>query len=184
MLSMMATPVFAETTLEITNNGAGSDNTIIAKQLCANVVVQKNKTVAETSVVSVATTGGNTASGNTGGTTEIDTGSATSTVTVSVTGGDNVASAPDCCECLSGDAAVVVSGNGAKSSNKVVKVDAVGNIAVQKTKTKALTGVTSIAKTGKNKAKHNTGNGTTITTDDSESTVDVTVAGGSSLLTP
>ena|SRR3989344_9233272 len=184
VLGSAATPVFAESTLEITDNGVWSNNKIVVKQACVSAVAQESKTTAVTDVVSVATTGGNQAIGNTGGTTLVDTGDATSTVTVSVTGGDNVAAAPNCCECVACDTQATIDGNGVGSRNKVIVSDWALNLVEQKAKTKAFTGVASVVKTGKNKAKWNTGSGTSVLTGNAESTVEVTVAGGSNLLTP
>jgi hypothetical protein len=56
--------------------------------------------------------------------------------------------------------------------------------AKQKTKTEALTGVSVLTKTGKNKANWNTGSGTTVKTGGATTDVLVTVDGGSNTLNP
>lgn len=81
-------------------------------------ITQNNSTVVLTKVVSKSNTGGNKASGNTGGSNSITTGNSTSNSSVTVTGGSNVLNATPCCN-NSGDTNVTISGNGAGSTNNV-----------------------------------------------------------------
>ena len=83
---MLAPAAFAGTTIEISNNGANSTNTVGAPSDCTATLVQKNKTTVKTNVNVSGSTGGNTASGNTGGDVTIDTGAVTNDVTISVEG--------------------------------------------------------------------------------------------------
>src|SRR5260221_735956 len=78
-----------DTSLTINGNGENSVNTAKVKNSCSQTVTQTNTTAVSTSVTQHAKTGGNTVSGNTGGTASVTTGDATNTVTVDVTGGDN-----------------------------------------------------------------------------------------------
>jgi hypothetical protein len=73
----------------ISGNGAGSHNTIIGGNSNVNVVEQGSHTTSINDVDLSANSGGNTASFNTGGSTNIGTGSASNTVRVTTTGGDN-----------------------------------------------------------------------------------------------
>jgi hypothetical protein len=180
----LVTPVFAETTVDVSGNGVKSTNTVVLSNTCKSVVKQSNSTEAMTEVGVVTSTGGNQANGNTGGTTSVETGDAATTVAVVVTGGSNEATAPSCCECGEGSVVVDVTGNGKKSTNTVMNTDLKVAKAKQKTKTEALTGVSVLTKTGKNKANWNTGSGTTVKTGGATTDVLVTVDGGSNTLNP
>lgn len=185
--SLLAPVAFAEgSTLEISGNGAQSDNEIKVEIKPECTLKQENNSVITTSVNSVAKTGGNNASGNTGGDVTIDTGDATSTVTVVVTGSANEATNPCACLCEGAQPPdVLISGNGFKSTNKITAKKAPKETIRQKNNSVIATGVSSKAKTGKNKAKNNTGPGTVeVKTGDSESAVDVTVEGATNTLLP
>lgn len=181
-LSILASSALASSA-EIVDNGADSTNIIKLSSECVSTVYQYNKTKANTTVYSSANSGVNTASGNTGGDVTIDTGQATSSVGVAVTGGDNTATAPNCCECADSLTAKV-EGNGVDSFNKVKSWESNVTISEQKTKTFAWTSVLSKAKSGKNKAKWNTGGLVEVKTDDATSSVGVSVSGGGNTLNP
>lgn len=180
--SILATNVFASSA-EILDNGADSTNIIKLNSECVSTVYQYNKTKADTEVYSSANSGANNASGNTDGGVTVDTGKAESNVDVGVTGGDNLATAPNCCEC-NGNVLAKIEGNGVDSFNKVKSWKSNLTISEQKSKTYAWTSLTSYAKSGKNKAKWNTGGLVEVKTDDAQSSVGVSVLGGSNVLTP
>ena len=188
LLSSVVTAAFADVTAEISGNGSGSINSINITNKSKCEVSQKNSTSVLTEIESSASTGGNTASGNTGGGVSIDTGNATSTVEVSVEGGSNTASNPCCCQCqgdshlATGEA--LISGNGENSINAVSLKNKKTSEVKQKNKTEVLTGVLSKAKTGKNKAKNNTGGTVGVTTGNADSTVGVLVTLPSNTLNP
>lgn len=169
--------------LQISGNGAGSNNKIEVSSSNETVVEQGNAMIVVTAVSSSANTGGNNASGNTGkGDVTIDTGNATSTVTTTVTGGGNEATLPEGCGCPD-DATVKISGNGKNSTNKVKKSKSDSTYVGQGNFLGVGTFVSSKAKTGKNKAKNNTGKGAVdITTGTSNSKVTTTVTGGGNVL--
>lgn len=182
LFATMAPAAFAD--VEISGNGSGSSNgvSLTVSNLCK--VKQSSNTTAVTTVTSSASTGGNTASSNTGGSVTIDTGDATSTVETTVTGGSNVAVDP-CCGCEPAAAPdVLISGNGENTSNGVTLAVEAKKVVKQKSNTTAVTTVTSRAKTGKNKAKYNTGEGANvaITTGGATSSVTTSVTGGSNSL--
>lgn len=179
--SMFATSVFASE-LEISGNGSDSDNKIKVTDVCVSKVSQYNKTSANTWVTASAQTGGNVASGNTGGDVSVDTGNATTDVTVVVTGGDNKAEVPSCCDCGGTDASASITGNGTDSDNKIKVKDVKVTKSRQTSKTYANTWVTAKSKTGRNKAKNNTGGSVEVKTGDGETTVGVEVAGGHNTL--
>lgn len=184
LLGTMATSAFAGD-ITIQGNGAGSDNTVISKSGCSNTVIQSNNTSVVTLASVSASTGGNTASGNTGGDVSIDTGKADASLSVTVDGGSNEATSPDCCGCeSSGD--VLIKGNGKDSDNLVVEKDYQSNFVLQKNKTKVFTAAKVKASTGRNRANKNTGKNSLveINTDNANSSVDVSVTAPSNLLNP
>jgi hypothetical protein len=149
--------------VEISGNGANSDNT-------ANVAVSNSTTVNQSNVANIsndvdvdADTGRNDANGNTGGNVSIDTGDATANVGVSNTANSNVANVDGCCP---NDVNVTISGNGAKSDNDA-KVG-VGNSTwvVQNNLALVKNDVDVDADSGKNDANRNTGGDVSITTGD------------------
>lgn len=180
LFANLAIPAFASTDVEVSGNGTKSDNEVTVENTNTVDLKQTNNLNVVLNITSKASTGGNKASGNTGGSTSITTGDATTETTVAVAGGDNKATVPSCgCE---SDDAVKVSGNGKKSDNKVtlknkkeLKADQKGDVSV--------TGnITSKAKTGKNKAKNNTSGNVEIETGTSVSTTEVGVISGSNIL--
>lgn len=189
LLSSVATSAFADVAAEISGNGAGSYNSIYIKHKNKCSVYQKNTTEVLTEVESQAHTGGNTANGNTGSDVTIDTGNATSTVGVTVEGGSNIATNPCCCECQTCDIhlwaqGVVISENGEDSVNSVTVRKKKSSSVKQKNETGVLSAVLSKAKTGKNKAKYNTGGIVDVTTGNAVSIVDVLVTAPSNTLNP
>ena len=176
--------------LEISGNGAGSDNDIIVTEQSCCTVVQSSTTNVGAWVGASAATGGNTASGNTGGDTSITTGDATSTAGVTVTGGSNTATNPCCCQsdpcngedCVGGEHSVLISGNGFNSDNTVVITKKKKSTVVQETETNVWAGVKAKARTGRNRARNNTGGSTTIDTGAATSDAFVDVTGGSNTL--
>mgnify|MGYP001610521492 CR=1 FL=1 len=89
MASLLAPAAFADASLEISGNGTGSDNKIVVKHESDCTVKQKSNTNVGLEVDVYSNTGGNTASGNTGGDVTIDTGNATTEITVDVSGCSN-----------------------------------------------------------------------------------------------
>lgn len=180
LFANLAIPAFASTDVEISGNGAKSDNEVTVENTNTVDLKQTNNLNVVLNITSKASTGGNKASGNTGGSTSITTGDATTETTVAVAGGDNKATVPSCgCE---SDDAVKVSSNGKKSDNKVslknkkeLKADQKGDVSV-------VGNITSKAKTGKNKAKNNTGGKVEVETGSSVSTTEVGVISGSNVL--
>lgn len=180
ILLVSATGVSFAATVE--GNGAGSFNVVSVSDDCLSSVYQSNTTTTNVGVSSVANTGGNEVSYNTGGISTVGTGSAASHVTVSVLGGSNVATTPSCCDCASVPSDAAVKNNGAHSKNVVGVSNTRTQLAEQRSKTKVSTLVTSKSSTGNNTAKKNTGSGAAVATGTSLSTVEVAVAGGSNVL--
>lgn len=185
IMSMFVGSAFASTTLTIEGNGAGSDNTIKTKQKCTTEVTQKSNTNVNFKVNAKSNTGGNTIDGTTGdGDVSIDTGDATTTVGLVVTGGDNTSTTPECC-CAdeAGNLTVDIMNNGADTTNEV-KTKKKSKITVeQKSKTKVKAKVKAKAKTGNNEIVDTTGDGVVeVKTGDATTEVVGEVTGGGNTL--
>src|SRR5687767_5216624 len=117
MLLNIATPALASTTIEISGNGAGSDNWATVEQSNTTTVSQSNVANVNNVVNADATTGNNDANFNTGGQVGISTGDASVKTDIQNNLNSNAASV-DCCAAGSTD--VNISGNGAYSDNGVL----------------------------------------------------------------
>ena len=177
--------------LEISGNGDDSTNKIEVTQESCCTVVQSSETHVWAGVSASASTGGNEASGNTGGDVSVTSGNATATAGVTVVGGSNTATNPCCCQpnpCEGGGcpegASAVISGNGADSNNQIKITKKSKSTLVQGSSTNVGAWVKAKTKTGKNKANSNTGGTTTIQSGSGTSTSGLTVVGGSNTLNP
>ena len=185
VLNLLAPVAFADTTIDVSGNGADSKNTVEVTNTDKTTVTQSNSTVIGINIDSSAKTGGNKANGNTGdGDVTIDTGKATSTVTVEVKGSTNSIVMPDC-GCTPPATDVTVSGNGKNSTNKTTVKNKKKKDVAQGNASVVGANITSKTKTGKNKANNNTGPGLVeIKTDDATSDVTTTVDAPSNSITP
>lgn len=171
------TAAFAGVTAEISGNGSDSNNEIKVELKCDASLHQSNKTTVNTDATVIAKTGNNEASGNTGASeVTVDSGNATASLTVDVGGSSNTATAPNCCECLSGPVDATIADNGTNSTNKVsVKKEAKEHLR-QRNRTRVRTTATVKAKTGKNKANNNTGAGIVdVNSGNAQATTSITV---------
>lgn len=162
-------------TIDITNNGADSTNKVKIQNNCTVSVNQTNISTVGVDATVRANTGGNTASQNTGSGVSIDTGNATASATITVAGSTNDATVPSCCECQSTPSAILIDNNGAGSTNKVKETTTNSQIVGQTNVSTVGVKAKVKAKTGKNKAKKNTGGTTDITTGNASSTLGVIV---------
>jgi hypothetical protein len=176
--AMIAPASFASTTVDISGNGAFSFNKVKVKNTSSNKVKQSSKTIAITSIYAKASTGKNTSSFNTGGSSSIDTGDASNTVGVSVTGGNNT-NTSDGCGCVDPNTDVSITDNGALSHNTVNVTNSSSSYVSQSNTTVAETSVSTSASTGGNNSSFNTGGDSSITTGDASNAVGVEVTGGS-----
>ena len=169
LLAQALTPLaFADTTVEISGNGADSDNTATVVQVNETGVFQLNNAEIRNDVSVSANSGGNDANNNTGGDVSIDTGNATSDTTISNTANANVADVSGCCP---GDVDVKISGNGANSDNNAkVKVKS-ETLVVQENNASVANFVTAKLNTGKNDANNNTGGDVDIDTGNAKADV-------------
>src|SRR3989344_8395381 len=91
LLASAALPLFAQTTIVISDNGAGSNNAALVDQSSVTTVTQSNQAYVTNDVEAEAETGGNKAKFNTGGDVTISTGDATTTAVVTNELNSNVA---------------------------------------------------------------------------------------------
>lgn len=184
-MTLFSSSAFASTSLSVEGNGAGSDNSIVAKQKCTTELTQKSNTNVNFKVNAKSNTGSNSISNTTGdGDVNIDTGEATTTVGLVVTGGDNAATTPECC-CADedNDLTVDVKDNGAGTTNEVVTKKKSKLVTEQKSKTKVKAKVRGKAKTGNNSVVNTTGDGSVeVKTGDSTTEVVGEVTGGNNNL--
>jgi len=182
-LTLSVSAALADNSATIEGNGAGSDNMAIATSVVSQTVVQINNLDVQNNLTAVANSGGNEASGNTGGNTTIDTGNASSTV--NVTTGGNVNTATVSCPCATPNNDAMISGNGDGSINLAIAGSSQSQLVRQKNKQgKVSNNITQRSRTGRNRANGNTGGnvlvntGTatanqTVTTDINHNTIDI-----------
>lgn len=159
LLSSVAPMAFAaSTSIELSGNGAGSDNTASVNQTSTNTVSQNNVANVTNNVQTNANTGGNSSNFNTGnGSTTVDTGDANVTTNVSNDLNKNVADDSNCNCASSTD--VLVSGNGALSNNTVGVTNSNTTSVQQGNNAQVRNDVSANATTGNNEAGFNTGSG-------------------------
>jgi hypothetical protein len=174
----------ASADVTVQGNGANSDNTVVITNSNTTSVTQSNSSSVVNSVDANSNTGGNTANGNTGGDTSVQTGAASTTVTIKNKGNVNNA-ALGCCDCGCGCTAagdVLIKNNGAKSNNTVTLAGGKTALKSQTNSSSAVNGVNAKAKTGKNKAKNNTGGTTNVGTGPAATGVGITNTGNTNNL--
>lgn len=185
LMGSLAGTVFAAD-LEITDNGARSVNTITVHEISVCDVEQNNLTLVGAAVSASASTGGNTANGNTGSGVSITTGNASATASNTVTGGSNTAVNPCCCDPVCDEVApptAAIRDNGWRSTNTINRTSVGVSDVEQNNATVVLGKVKAKARTGKNKANWNTGGTTTVSTGVATSGATNTVTGGSNTIT-
>lgn len=166
-------PAFATstgTTIEISGNGAGSDNWSTVTQANTTTVTQNNTANVTNNVDADAQTGNNDASFNTGDGVVIGTGNATTDVSVSNNLNRNAADI-DCCD--TGNTNVEISGNGAFSENGVTLLKTNANAVTQNNTANVTNDIDTDSKTGNNDASLNTNGDVVIVTGNAKSMVDV-----------
>lgn len=179
--SVLAPAGLADTVIDVTNNGANSNNTVNVTNNGGGgaSVKQTNNSTVVNGVNVTQNTGKNKANFNTGDGTSVTTGNATSNVVVNVGGSTNTAD-NEGCGCAVASTLVTIADNGAFSNNKVTVKN--GNDSkkagtVQKNTSVIVNAVNVKQNTGKNKAKFNTGGTTGVTTGNTTSNVTVNVTG-------
>jgi len=161
LLAQTIAPIAAaQTTLIISENGAGSENEIESKQESQTTVTQNNDANVTNNVTTNANTGYNDANFNTGGNVAIDTGNAEVNAHVTNDLNRNFAEVENC-NCAN-DTDVLVEGNGAFSENEV-EVENKNEVEVEQDNDADVDNdVEANANTGKNSAGFNTGDGDVV----------------------
>lgn len=182
LLTVASVPsAFAATDVNVSGNGAFSDNNAAVSSSCSTSLDQTNVSNISNNVVTRANTGGNTASFNTGGSVTIFTGDATTDVEVSNAAGSNVASV-DGSGCSTGSTDVSVHGNGAFSDNSVYvrnwDRESWRQFNANYLRNQIYTNLT----TGNNSANFNTGTDVVIHTGSTNADVEVENEAGSNVL--
>lgn len=179
LLNALAPLTFAQTSLVISGNGTDSASTATVSTTNTTTVVQDNNANINNTVNVNSDTGNNSASDNTGGNVEIETGDATTDVTVTNMVNNNSATVDACCD--SGDTEVLISGNGSDSANDVVLNRNNTVTLSQENDAHVNNHVDVDADTGDNDADDNTGGDVEITTGDVDTTIKLsTVANANS----
>lgn len=171
LLFQLATPAFAATTLEISGNGADTENAVQVSRTSETNVVQSNNAEIKNDVQSKSDTGSNEANKNTGGGVSIKTGDADSLVSVENSANSNSVDLENCdCE---GDVEVLISENGADSKNAVDLATSDSTLVAQDNKADIDNKIRTEAETGDNEANKNTSGDVEIETGDATVTVGV-----------
>jgi hypothetical protein len=171
LLVSVASPVLAETTIQVTGNGADSTNWTTVSQSNTTSVSQNNTANVTNNVDADANTGGNDAKFNTGGDVSVDTGDATTDVSVTNALNSNSADVAGC-NCA-GDTNVTISGNGADSENGVVLGSSNTTSVSQNNDARVRNNIDTDASTGYNDANSNTGGDVSIKTGDAKASATV-----------
>jgi hypothetical protein len=155
---------FADTTITVSGNGSSSTSYANVTNSSTTNVTQTNYADIDNNVSGSASTGGNSANGNTGGAVNVTTGDASVSNTVANSANQNYANVS--CACDNGDTLVKIAGNGT-GSNNTAKLDNKNYVDVdQKNIADFDNHVWGEAKTGWNAANGNTGGSVSVTTGD------------------
>ena len=172
-----AMPIFAGTTLIITGNGDGSENEAKVDLDQTTTVTQTNETSITNDIDANANSGGNSASRNTGGAVNVDTGNAKTDVKVSNIANSNEA-VVDCCLANS-DVDVLIEGNGSDSENEAeLEIESAIEL-YQTNEAKIKNDVDANANSGDNRADRNTGGDVSVETGNASVDVDLKTAANS-----
>lgn len=177
MVLNIATPALAgETSLEISGNGAHTDNVVKVETENKTEVKQENKLDVNNNFDVKSNTGKNNANDNGSGNVEIKTGNADTTVKANTAGNSNVANT-GCC--ANNDTNVKVSGNLEKSDNSVY-LDQKNKVDVDQDNDADVDNDVDVdSNTGKNYADDNIGGNVKIDTGNASTTVEVSTMANS-----
>lgn len=175
LVNAIAPVAFAQE-VNVSGNGAFSDNGVALTNNSTTSVNQTNTANVVNKVSSNASSGGNSSKFNTGGTSNITTGPASAGTTINNALNANVAKMPNCGSCAGSATDVNVAGNGAYSDNTVGVTNNKSVTLNQNNSANVKNIVDATANTGKNDSKFNTGGSTGITTGAATTVVGVTTA--------
>jgi len=165
-------PLASADTVDVTGNGALSQNAVSVSSNTTTSVNQTNNANISNNINSNASTGNNSADFNTGGGTTIKTGNATNNVSVNNAANLNQASLSNC-GCNSDPINVSVGGNGAYSSNGVSANNTSSVFVNQTNDANYNNKINANSSTGNNDSSYGTGGGSVIVTGDAATNVSV-----------
>lgn len=157
----------------ISDNGATSINTANVTNVNNTTLGQSNNAVVSNVVTANSTTGGNSASFNTGGDTAVVSGNASTTVDVVTKANANVANIGGGVVVPGPGGSVTITGNGAGSLNTVNLTNTSSTVLGQTNYANVSNVVTANASTGGNSASFNTGGDTFVLSGDAKTNVGV-----------
>lgn len=180
MLVHVFAPVAAASSieLEVSGNGAESQNTTVVTSENNTVVSQTNSANITNTVNANSNTGGNNASKNTGGAVTVDTGDSKTVVAVENNANSNTADVTNCGACNT-DATVKITGNGADSKNAANLQLNAGTVVAQTNNGSILNAVKADSNTGANNANKNTGGDVEVSTGNALTHVDLSTTANS-----
>lgn len=181
LLATAVPSAFASSTgVGVSGNGAFSSNDVNVNNSCTTDLSQSNSSNIVNDIRNYASTGGNGASFNTGGSVTIVAGSATSNVDVANAAGSNMLSGVG--GCGTGYSGVGINGNGAFSDTSVDVNNWSREDVRQYNETAFLNSVYNNLQTGENYSAFNTGTDVMIFTGGAHSTTDLSSQAGSNVL--
>lgn len=161
-LAMQGTPAYAAISCTVAGNGSSSTSTCLFITSDTKTVNQTNTATVTNNAAVTATTGNNSASDNTGGSTRVDTGNATATVTQATSANNNAATliSPTGGQ----DHTMTIEGNGTGSTN-TADIEKTEDMSVTQDNTANVTNNSTVtATTGNNVADDNTGGSVQVDT--------------------
>jgi hypothetical protein len=176
LLLLVATPALASTDIEITDNGANSDNSVTIEDKNETKVDQSNKAQVSNVVGLTVNTGGNTASKNTGGDSKITSGDIEAGVAIHTHVNGNEATVDSCCD-EDSDANIDINGNGAKSESNVTTKKESKTKLGQTNKDQVGNVVGAYLETGDNETSKNTNGDSKIVSGDIEAGIEILTEG-------
>jgi hypothetical protein len=176
LLLLVATPALASTDIEITDNGANSDNSVTIEDKNETKVDQSNKAQVSNVVGLTVNTGGNTASKNTGGDSKITSGDIEAGVAIHTHVNANEATVDSCCD-EDSDANIDINGNGAKSESNVTTKKESKTKLGQTNKAQVGNVVGAYLETGDNETSKNTNGDSKIVSGDIEAGIEILTEG-------
>lgn len=162
-LSLILAPNVHALEIVVSENGSGSTSEATVETTQETQVTQTNEAEVENTVQADSNTGGNEASGNTGGSTTIETGDTKTNIDVENSVNSSSVTAEQCCV---DEVTAKISGNGSDSENEI-DLKQESNVEVNVNQSANIqNNIQGTVNTGNNKANDNTGGSVSIKTGD------------------
>lgn len=162
LASFVFTPFASALELEVSENGSGSSNEVIVRDVSQVSVNQENSANITNSVYESANTGENSTSGNSGVELSIETGDVASQTSIINQSNYSFAETP----CCPASADLTIAGNGSSTSNQI-SLQEVSQTTVSTSQNASINNsISGYANTGENSANGNTEDNVSISTGD------------------